>query len=102
MTIGTQIAAALPENVNEWSDDDKLIASLAVELYLAEHPADDDELLNTTWVEDMGLLGDINTKGLHLSCDYGRWVAWFEGTVMLCEVNTRGDVRRLCAALGLN
>jgi hypothetical protein len=86
--------------------------------YLAEHPADDAEPVDEAWLESVGFVhGDsaigsprmnsprapvdetqvvtIESDGAaYYDVDDGHWV-------ILPDVETRGDVRRLCAALGI-
>ena len=76
--------------------------------YLAEHPADDSREFDLDWVQDMycGQLyrDEISTL---LVCQIGRGVEIDEhGAVHIDHsemkpVKTRGDVRRLCSALGI-
>ncbi len=94
--------------------------------YLAEHPADEHEPLDDAFVRSnthtLPTDGDgpfwhwlesgkpYHTVHVFLLCsEFGRWSAcvsmpadadcipWKE----ICELKTRGDVRRLCAALGI-
>jgi hypothetical protein len=78
------------------SADAKLVAAA----YLVEHPADDDELINSTWIESVGLQFDL-TDHPYAYCHNGQWQIWWSLSLWLRDVNTRGDVRRLCAALGI-
>jgi len=75
--------------------------NLAVGVVLREHPADEDEPINQAWIEQHVLLEPYYLMGLYFWCDSGQWIARISGKANLCDVNTRGDVRRLCAALGI-
>lgn len=97
------------------SKDVQRDAAVVVYLALAEHPADDDEPVTVEWFVKCGAKVENRPEG---------WVAVFEpawhahtslfiywdGTVIaknmghearLNEVETRGDVLRLCRALGI-
>lgn len=100
-------------------------AQRAVELacaYLAEHPADDDELIDAEWLRSVGFVevGD-KFKRLRIEIDGPTWRSaelihfrltdpyWrldgcTENPFSSCEmrVATRGDVRRLAKALGID
>lgn len=76
--------------------------------YLAEHPADDDVLLTVSYMEQVGFL-DIGPRGgvprmriqfliVYCLADRNRWTV---NHVEVPEPKTRGDLRRLCAALGI-
>lgn len=69
--------------------------------YLREHPADDDELLNSTWVESAGLQFNPSCDAPYLYCNSGQWQLWLSVWMCLRNVNARGDVRRLCELLGI-
>ena len=76
--------------------------------YLAEHPADDDLLLTVSYMEQVGFL-DIGPRNgvprmrlqfLIVYCLADR-NCWKVNCVEVPEPKTRGDLRRLCAALGV-
>lgn len=75
-------------------------AKLVAAAYLREHQADDDELLNSTWVESIGLAFD-SSEGPYLCCNNGQWQLRLSLLTCIGDVNTRGDVRRLCTALSI-
>lgn len=64
-----------------------------VQAYLAEHPADDMEPATHEWLDAVGV-ADVDIDGAWV-----RRCAEFEDGI--CGKWTRGDVRRLCAALGV-
>ena len=77
-------------------------AKKLAEAYLAEHPADDDEPATDDWQMSIGLSEDrvmVEWDGL---C--GAVITWIDGIDLSStkvEWNTRRDVRRLLAALGI-
>lgn len=101
-------------SATEWSGDlrvnmNRVIGAgrVLAKAYLAEHPADDDEPVTAEWLESIGANSD---DGLfftgHDAVDFE--LTEFEGTWhvdvgwrTICLVETRGDVRRLLAALGI-
>ena len=86
------------------------------EAYLAEHPADDDEAIRPSWLVDLPCTIRA-TKDVVWASPWsensldervrivftGTWVIQGEGmtVVRIPAQKTRGDVRRLCAALGV-
>lgn len=74
-----------------YANDNMIVARNAA---LAEHPADDDEPITEEWLESSGAL-DALTEAfgmLHIS----------DGVVRVGKgLSTRGEVRRLCEALGI-
>ena len=76
--------------------------------YLAEHPADDDEPVTEEWLLSVGFVHDAThvvlrnwgpqRNGNIQAYPNGKW--WLNGTAMI-QMKTRGQVRRLCAALGI-
>lgn len=77
------------------SSDAKLVAAA----YLREHPADDEELIDSTWVESIELQSDMIENSQYLYCNQGQWQFWLGPWIHLRDVNARGDVRRLREAL---
>lgn len=72
--------------------------------YAAEHPPDDDEPITEEWMRAAGAV-EIKSVGhvaliisTQLYLHYRDGKAGIKGQFVLCH--TRGDVRRLCAALG--
>lgn len=79
--------------------------------YLEEHPADDDEPITADWLCKNGW--KVICNGTRASIEWitdhpiqlwkqdaNRWHVTM-GVVEFHVINTRGDVRRLCAALGI-
>ena len=73
--------------------------------YLAEHEADDDEIVTDEWLQSVGFTDDENTN---LSLGPMELFLFSGGNELLIdhssgeyELKTRGDVRRLCRALGI-
>ena len=81
--------------------------------YLAEHPADDAEPLTISWLQSVLLRCNVTAYGTlendlftFRSGPDGAWAVWTwqmdrDGEACLVVVKTRGDVRRLAAALGI-
>jgi hypothetical protein len=76
--------------------------------WLAEHPADDGEAIDAAWLKAAGFDGDAEMKpfgpgmwlgDLRVHHDW-RW-SWRPGPWPFRAVRTRGDLRRLAAALGI-
>lgn len=79
--------------------------------YLAEHPADDGTEVTGEWLESVGFTYSEQGQYLYCrsltcwrGCDDGDWQFRFD---MAClnrhqSFDTRGDVRRLMAALGIS
>lgn len=84
---------------------------VVAELYLAEHPEDDDDTVTEEWLRSV--MSDAQ-KSLELSCNgltFGvswyvhKWLCYVrqdDEHVELGEVKTRSDVRDLCRALGVS
>jgi len=77
--------------------------------YLAEHPADDGEPITEEWLRSVGFKVSPDFEFLFIEAglrpgtiefdpDIG-WIIFGSKATRLLE--TRGDVRRLCAALGI-
>lgn len=100
----------------------------AAELALAEHPADDGEPITKEWLKSLGFSDSGYSFIITGEKDYGEDVARFrlacngddwtdgncswefhlrsieleeQGGMLPCEPKTRGDLRRLCRALGI-
>lgn len=82
------------------------------EAWLAEHPADDDEPITEEWLRGVGFretkVSDehfriIRKDQVSVCCDdLSSPTTWcMRGQEFLCSFKTRGDVRRLCAAIGI-
>lgn len=114
-----------------YSDDNpNVIADIiaAAELALAEHPADDGEPITKEWLKSLGFSDSGYSFIITGEKDYGEDVARFrlacngddwtdgncswefhlrsieleeQGGMLPCEPKTRGDLRRLCRALGV-
>lgn len=80
--------------------------------YLAEHPADNDEPVTVEWLASVGFTIDVHqsvkvTADLFLVYRGGGWFLASgadtikSAAVDLPDYKTRSDVRRLCAALGI-
>lgn len=84
-------------------------AVLLADAYLAEHQEDDDELVTEQWLRENGFcnyrgwpqtrIGIETLAGLYLSWNSAENA--FRLDCCLWEGSTRGDVRRLCKALGI-
>lgn len=79
---------------------------------LAEHPADDDEPVTAEWLESIGFYRDgthpddpftCRESALYLSPKYDDETTWvvFVEVYEIGNIKTRGDVRRLLTALGI-
>ena len=110
-----------PDLVDHWQDQVRVATAC-----LAEHPADDAEPADSTWAEAVGfefsdrdvmykyvlpgcnlkvvLTGDLaeGEKDTHLSLHWSNYPyePRFSGSLSVDDNPTRGDVRRLFAALG--
>ena len=79
--------------------------------YLAEHPADDDELVTDEWLRSVGFKEEENELR-SLSIGHDSIVCWdaYDDALPtfwvraweLQHIQTRGQVRNLCKALGIN
>lgn len=85
----------------------RLDTQTLADAFLAEHPADDDEPDTEEWLRGVGFT-DCKNDGLRLSI-LARYpnlgMPFWEvcGTVIrLAQPKTRGQLRRLCAALGIS
>jgi hypothetical protein len=104
----TDIVNRLEEVGDPFAGDDWSMMQVA-RAYLAEHPADEDEPVTAEWLQSMGWaefgLGIASQRGLFRS----RLRFAFDLGVTLCMPGieseghqmTRGELRRLCAALGV-
>ena len=94
---------------------DRQDATLLASLYLAEHPADDGEDVTEEWLESVGWRrnrGYMDSPQIGDSCFQLTWCSLGQSMLLECDDNdqpdvtlphikTRGDVRRLCEALGI-
>lgn len=86
--------------------------------YLAEHPEDDDVLVTEEWVASLhppryweagaeyswpsvSLCYAVEVPGNSLVCCQGFYIDGRISPIPLSHIKTRGDVRRLCRALGI-
>ena len=79
---------------HDYSDD---ITRIAIQ-YLAEHPADDDEPIGEWWyatLSDSFKLLEVKWSPAELWIEFAGWALTVKSNP------TKGDVRRLCAALGV-
>lgn len=83
--------------------------SYAAQIVLREHPTDDDELLDSSWLDTVTTVQNPGCYRYRAGCVTfiyeSQWVAYSHGSPhyhKLVEVHTRGDVRRLCQALGID
>ncbi len=89
--------------------------ALLAAAWLREHPADEDEPVTDEWLESVGFTNDIDGCGrvwesgeglvsLYVMIGLNCLVecASKDEAVFVPETETRGDVRRLCSALGIN
>lgn len=94
-----------------WSQDEQNLWTLA-QAYLAEHPADENEPITEEWLRSAGFIWQsTDTYELHSGAfgnDYLRYTKiafraglWYANGLGCADCKTRGDVRRLCSALGI-
>jgi len=90
----------------EWTREDRdlWLCAFAYVAYLAEHPADDDEPIDEAWFDSFSVPEwphgtTCKTIAGHVWIDDTNTV-YLEATP-LPHIKTRGDVRRLLAALGV-
>ena len=74
--------------------------------WLAEHPEDDEEPVTKEWLRSIGFVNSISSvlvvgDMLSVSMPGRYWVFSCCGMPTRMKYETRGDVRRLCAALGI-
>ena len=69
--------------------------------YIAEHPADDDEPVTDEWLDSV--FGTDDSLCTEWHDEWGEKITWLDkfGLVSIPMPKTRGDVRRLCRALGI-
>lgn len=107
---GTGTSAAMYWDVDEGPTDAKALAAA----YLAEHPADEEEPITGPWSESVA--GEVDRSDPEIAVYYHRCqhlcVSWMldDGIVYVKQMGTglkiavpcatRGQLRRLCAALG--
>lgn len=77
--------------------------------WLAEHPADDAEPVTEEWLRSVGFSSRPNNRWLQIRTPQGGrldcWMAsplWEFHDEAVAIPQTRGDVRRLCTALGID
>lgn len=83
-------------------------AAKVVNAWLAEHPSDDDEPVTEEWLREIGFTYDDEWGATYIY-GYKTFPLWYEdlcgewgwGEAELPSPKTRGDVRRLCRALGI-
>lgn len=101
-----QLSEVYPENYNATLSNDLRTCALA---YLAEHPADDGELIDTAWLKKLGSNKKTHDGIAYLQLDNGDCQAnvyatgevIVEASEKIHETATRGQFRRLCRALGI-
>jgi len=76
--------------------------------YLAEHRADDGEVIDSTWLNTIGWNkhedGSYKQGVYFIVIDNGQWILMLKsGSVLFClaHLQTRGQLRQLCRALGV-
>lgn len=69
--------------------------------YLAEHKADDGELATPDWCRSVGLVYFHDGRAKVRWLDYPSGVDVLVGETVALRLPTRGQVRRLCAVLGV-
>lgn len=77
--------------------------------YLDEHPADDGELVTLEWLKSLGWLPDQTGWPAICLPETPEWGISWRGhgiwltpiSVPLCRAPMRGDIRRLCKAMGV-
>ena len=90
-------------------EDDTAAGRLA-KAYLADHPADDDEPVTEEWLcsvgakkDDVSVFFPSPIQGVP-AIEFSKEQAWLTNedyAGVEIKLKTRGDVRRLCAALGI-
>lgn len=100
--------ATIPDKQDIPFDALALKASLVAKAYLAAYLGDDDEPYDFDWVKTLGCDEEDESACLFWEDDVGRPVelmygdGWYVyGSFMGNQPQTRGDVRRLLAALGI-
>ncbi len=90
----------------DWFDTIDAGAVAVASAYLAEHPADEHELWTAEWLKAVGFDGDMSKngpgmwlRGVRIHSD-GRW-SWCGQSWPFKAIQTRGDLRRICAALNI-
>lgn len=114
-----RVDAEHPYGVNHWAggwyfnnEQYRRDGLMLRDAYLAEHPADDSESVTFEWLESIGFYRDGThiddpltccESAIYLSPDHNDETVWvvFVEVYELGHVKTRGDVRRLLAALGI-
>ena len=103
----------IPGHAELWNLDHIRIARIIVDQFLAEHPADDDEPITRIWLagifgepqrswnnEWIWVLGSNEVTTVVAVADLrGLWAK--VGDRKLRPLETKGDLRRLCSALGI-
>jgi len=80
--------------------------TMLAEAYLREHPSDDDTPIDEAWLRSVGFAErpeypcGIWLDGLRYMPKHKNWL-WCETIMARCTVCTRGELRRLCSALGV-
>lgn len=83
------------------SPDDYHLLLEVRDAYLAEHPADDDKPITEEWIIKVyGRQEYWPTIWLGANVNIVDGSAWCNGR-NLCDARTRGDVRRICALIGI-
>ena len=109
------LARTLPLVPSEYELDGVETADLIVNRWLSEHPDDDDEPVTGEWLASAGSREPRNVDlaapptltipgyhyGVLVQADDGRSWDWCRGAHVIATVRTRGNVRRLCKALGV-
>ncbi len=111
--LASEDASAYPRHGNAYALTDAVALARA---WLAEHPADDEEPISQSWLLASGWAKvDYSWAGQVQCFEIANWgIHWIEGgwglfyltadgfdgsETWLSHMNTRGCVRRLCAAL---
>lgn len=86
---------------NEFTDRNAFALANA---YAVEHPPDDSEPLTEEWFRIAGAVDVKWYRGLAIIISTQLYLFWADGEAFIVgqrkRCKTRGDVRRLCAALG--
>lgn len=105
--MSNELRAAAKKTIAGGGDNPQWRATQAVcRAWLADHPADEDTLIDAKWLEQCGWYNDPmwgwthSEQRFYLDPEPSGWDVWCS-TYTLGTITTRGDLRRLCAALGI-
>ncbi len=111
-TIHGRKISEIENHTNQWFEDAKTIT----DAYLSEHPADDEQVIDETWLKGAGFVKEDHPQKWRVTREdalpLGLWSVDDGWKAMLIHtahasscivrgLTTRSDVRRLCTALGI-